>query len=182
MSEPEEQLKARLRREARGGGARGAAGGEEESAGLRRRRARRTRLERRLDDRVVREHVLSVGLVELVFHRVAQRVELRRGEAVDEHRRARDVVDGVGVPARCEEADVGELRISELRAENCARKIAPELRAAHVRFSGRQPRASEVFISSSGMKRTHCSPVGMFTRCGTHCPWHAVRNATWKPP
>ena len=90
-------------------------------------------------------------------------------------------MDGVGVPERCKEAAVGELRSRELRAENCA-GIAPELRPAHVRFSGRQPRASEVFISSSGMKSTHCSPVGMFTRCVTHCPGHAVRNATWKPP
>lgn len=126
--------------------------------------------------------MLSVGLVELVFHRVAQRVELRRGEAVDEHRRARDVVDGVGVPERCEEADVGEVRRRELRKEIARGKLPAENCAAHVRFSGRQPRASEVFISSSGMKRTHCSPVGMFTRCVTHCPGHAVRNATWKPP
>ena len=53
------------------------------------------RLEGDLDDGLVREHVGAVGLVQPVLHGVAQRVELAGGEAVDEHARARDVVDGV---------------------------------------------------------------------------------------
>ena len=53
------------------------------------------RLDGDLDDGVVREHVGAVGLVQTVLHGVAQRVELAGREAVDEHARARDVVDAV---------------------------------------------------------------------------------------
>mmetsp|Transcript_83305 Transcript_83305/g.202065 ORF Transcript_83305/g.202065 Transcript_83305/m.202065 type:complete len:316 (-) Transcript_83305:416-1363(-) len=71
--------------------------GKDGGAGAREVGPVRARLERDLDDRLEGEHVRAVLLVQLVLHRVAQRVELPGGEAVDEHAGARDVVDGVGV-------------------------------------------------------------------------------------
>jgi len=46
--------------------------------------------------------------------------------------------------------------------------------------SGRHARASLVGISSSGMKRTHCSPSGIETRCVIQLP--SLQIAIWKPP
>ena len=69
--------------------------GEDGGPGAREVGAVCARLDGDLDDGVVREHVRAVGLVQTVLHGVAQRVELAGREAVDEHARARDVVDAV---------------------------------------------------------------------------------------
>jgi hypothetical protein len=63
------------------GGAHAARDGEDGGPGAREVRAVRASLEGDLDDRLEGEHVLAVLLVQLVLHRVAQRVELARGEA-----------------------------------------------------------------------------------------------------
>ena len=69
--------------------------GEDGGPGAREVGAVCARLDGDLDDGVVREHVRAVRLVQAVLHGVAQRVELAGREAVDEHARARDVVDAV---------------------------------------------------------------------------------------
>mmetsp|Transcript_21693 Transcript_21693/g.73163 ORF Transcript_21693/g.73163 Transcript_21693/m.73163 type:complete len:428 (+) Transcript_21693:41-1324(+) len=69
--------------------------GEDRRAGAGEEGAVRARLEGVLYDWLEREHVLAVLLVEPILHRHPQRVELRRGEAVDQHRGARDVEDRV---------------------------------------------------------------------------------------
>ena len=123
-----------------------------------------------LDERIIREHVLAVRLVQPVFHGVAQRVE---PEAERLGARRCDVF--VCSAVVCTQGrTLAYCPVAKQLTSIAAREML-NTASLYVSASGRHARAAVVGISSSGMYSTHCMPLGRSTRWVIH--WPPVLNA-----